>query len=412
MRKRQRLVIVFILFVALCCGAGGFGAWSVVANVFQSAGPPGSPTVNFVIKDNENAAQIGDALQAQGLIRNSLAFKLWARYKNLDRQLQAGVYQLKASMTIPDIVDRLLTASPDEFLVAVPDGLRIWQIAKRFSAKTELIKFKPDEFIQIAQTGSYTDASGKTVSLASQYWFLNHQQQAGSPTKFALEGFLFPDSYFVAPDTAAADVIKLMLNDLGERLCPGPSGQPDVYLNNEQACVAHGALDPGTNKSIFDLINSNYGTTDSKDMADKLFHVLTLASIVQREAFAASDFQGIAAVYYKRYRVSTGEYTGQHDVGNKLQSDPTVSYAIGTADNPWPELQDAGANYTDAGPYSTYLTDGLPPGPICSPSLRAVLATMNPPNTPYFYFYGTKDGKILYAQTYAEQLQNIKNNGG
>ncbi|HEU5200619.1 MAG TPA: endolytic transglycosylase MltG, partial [Ktedonobacterales bacterium] len=167
-----------------------------------------------------------------------------------------------------------------------------------------------------------------------------------------------------------------------------------------------------THKSIFDLINSNYGNLDSKTIADKLFHVLTLASIVQREAYAPADFQGIAAVYYKRYRVSTGEYTGDHDVGNSLGSDPTVSYAIGTPDNPWPELTDAGANYTDAGPYNTYLTQGLPPGPICSPSPLATQASSNPPNTPYFYFYGTKDGKIIYAVTYEEQQQNIQKYGG
>lgn len=413
MRKRQRLVIVFILFVTLVCGGLGFGVWTVGVNIFQSAGPPGSPTVQFVIKDGETTAQIGDDLQAQGLIRNSLAFRLWARYKGLDRRLQAGAYPVSASKTIPDIVDIFLSASPSEFWVRVPDGLRVWQIAARFAKTTELIKFKSDEFVQIAQTGSYTDpATGKTISLASQYWFLNHDQQDNTAPNFALEGYLFPDSYLVPLDATAVDAIKLMLTDFGEKLCPGPDNKPDAYLNDEQGCMAHPAVDQATHKSIFDLINANYGSLDSKTIADKLFHVLTIASIVQREAYAAADFQGIAAVYYKRYRVSTGEYTGPHDVGNSLQSDPTVSYAIGTADNPWPQLNDAGVNYTDAGPYNTYLTQGLPPGPICSPSLQAVQATINPPTTPYFYFYGTKDGKIVYAQTYQEQQQNIAKYGG
>lgn len=70
----------------------------------------------------------------------------------------------------------------------VPDGLRVWQIAKRFATTTELIKLKSDEFVQIAQTGNYTDAAtGKTVSLASQYWFLNHDLQDNTAPKFALE---------------------------------------------------------------------------------------------------------------------------------------------------------------------------------------------------------------------------------
>lgn len=416
MRKRQRLIIGCLLFVMLACGGLGFGAWTVGVNLFQSAGPPGAPDKNFVIRDGESTAQIGDDLQAQGLIRSSLAFRLWARYKGLDRRLQAGAYPVSASKTIPDIVDIFLSASPSEFWVTVPDGLRVWQIAKRFATTTELIQFKSDAFIQIAQTGNYTDpATGKTVSLASQYWFLNHDQQDNTAPNFALEGYLFPDSYLVPLNATAVDAIKLMLTDFGERLCPGPDNKPDAYLNDEQGCAAHAAVDPTTHKSIFDLINSNYGNLDSQTISDKLFHVLTLASIVQREAYAAADFQGIAAVYYKRYRVSTGEYTGEHDVGDSLGSDPTVSYAIGTPDNPWPELTDAGANYTDAGPYNTYLTQGLPPGPICSPSLLSVQATSNPPNTPYFYFYGyTKDGKsyIVYAQTYPEQLANEKKYGG
>jgi UPF0755 protein len=413
MRKRQRLVIVTLLFVTLACGALGFGVWTVGVNIFQSAGPPDSPTINFVITGGENTAQIGDALQAQGLIRNSLAFRLWARYKGLDRRLQAGAYPVSASMTIPDIVDTFLSASPSEFWVTIPDGLRVWQIASKFAKTTELIKFKSDEFVQIAQTGNYTDpTTGKTVALASQYWFLNHDQQDNTAPNFALEGYLFPDTYLVPLDASAADTIKLMLNDFGEKLCRGPDNKPDAYLNDEQGCLAHPTIDAATHKSIFDLMNGNFGNLDSKSIADKLFHVLTIASIVQREAYAPADFQGIAAVYYKRYRVSTGEYTGPHDVGNSLQSDPTVSYAIGTPDNPWPELNDAGVNYTDAGPYNTYLTQGLPPGPICSPSLLATQATINPPNTPYFYFYGTKDGKIIYAQTYEEQQQNIQKYGG
>src|SRR5215472_12625565 len=122
MRKRQRLVVVFVLFVALFCGTLGFCAWTVGVDVFQSAGPPNSPTVKFVITDNETTATIADDLQAQGLIRSALAFKLWARYKNLDRYLQAGVYQVSASMTIAKMIDLFLTATPIEFPVTIPEG--------------------------------------------------------------------------------------------------------------------------------------------------------------------------------------------------------------------------------------------------------------------------------------------------
>lgn len=411
MRKRQRLVIVFILFVTLVCGGLGFGVWTVGVNIFQSAGPPGSPTVQFVIKDGETTAQIGDELQAQGLIRNSLAFRLWARYKGLDRRLQAGAYPVKASMTIPDIVDIFLSASPSEFWVRVPEGERIWQIAQHFATTQQLIKFKSAEFIQIAQTGNYTDATGKTVSLASQYWFLNHNQQGGSAPTFALEGYLFPDSYLVPLDASAADTIKLMLNEFGEKLCPGPKGKPDAYLNDEQGCTAHGVvIDTTNNQTIFDLLKKHYSDADGKSLADKLYHALTLASIVEREARTHDDRMGIASVYYNRYLVSKGEKNTQEGGLDHLQADPTLQYALGKPDKPWPQLEQGGNTY-QLGPYDTYQNPGLPPSPICSPSLDAFDQAVNPANTNYFYFIAGKDGATHYAENYQQQQENINKYG-
>ncbi len=412
MKKSRRLVLVLALLLLTCGLVGGYSAWTIGMNYIEPLGPAGSPQIKFVIQPGETTAQIGDALVAQKIISNALAFRLWARYKGLDHDLQAGAYELSASMTIPQIVQTLQFSSPIEHWATVIDGDRIWQIASVFAKNTELQDFNSADFVKIAQTGVYTNASGKSVSLSSEYWFLNHDQQDGTAPDFALEGYLFPDSFLVDQDTTAADVIHLMLNDLGEHLCPGPTNQPGAYLNNEQACEAHAAQDPTTHQSIFALLKKNYSDADGASMADKLFHALTLASIVEREALTPADDQGIAAVYYKRYLVSKGELQvgpGQAGVQN-FQSDPTVEYSLGTASNPWPQLQDAGTNY-NSGPYNTYHTTGLPPGPICSPSWEALSATINPPNTPYFFFFGDKNGIIRYAQTYQEQLDNYQKYG-
>jgi UPF0755 protein len=412
MRKKQRLALALALVLMACGLAGGYSAWTIGLNLVQPAGPPGSPQIKVIIQKGETTAQIGDDLVAKHLISNALAFRLWARYKGLDHHLQAGAYELSASMTIPEIVNTLQFSSPIEFWVTIIDHERIWEIVKDFANQQQLQRFSSDDFIKIAKTGTYTDTSGKTVSLASEYWFLNHGKQAGTAPDFALEGYLFPDSFLVESDTTAADIIHLMLNDFGEHLCPGPDNQPDAYLNNEAQCVAHAAQDPATHQSIFDLLKKNYSDADGKDLADKFFHALTIASIVEREALSASDDQGIAAVYYKRYLVSKGELQpkpGQEGV-EKFQSDPTVSYSLGTPDNAWPPVKNAGGSY-DSGPYNTYHTVGLPPGPICSPAWVAILAAINPPKTPYFFFFGDKAGKIIYSQTYQEQLQNIQKYG-
>jgi UPF0755 protein len=203
-----------------------------------------------------------------------------------------------------------------------------------------------------------------------------------------------------------------MLNAFGEQLCPGPSNHPDIYLASEQQCEAHGAIIDQTNhKTIFDLLQKNYGNTDSMNMADKLYHALTIASIVEREARTHDDRQGIAAVYYKRYRVSTGELTQTPDPGlSLLQADPTLQYWLGTVSNPWPQLEKGGNQY-DNNPYDTYMNEGLPPSPICAPGLDALIQAINPPDTPYFYFITGKDGMTHYARTLQEQEENINKYG-
>ena len=410
MRKKQRLAFALVLVLMICGLTGGFSMWTAGMNIVQPFGPPGSPLVRFIIQQGETTAQIGDDLVAQKIISNALAFRLWARYKGLDHNLQAGAYELSASMTIPEIVDKLQTSSPIEKWVTIAEGERIWQIASHFAAQADLQKFNSADFVKIAQTGTYTDASGKTVSLASHYWFLNHDKQAGTAAKFALEGYLFPDTYLVPEEYTAVDVIQMMLNDFGAQLCPGPSNQPDAYLSNEQQCEAHAQVDPATQKSIFDLLKQHYSNADGASMADKLYHALTLASIVEREARTHADRQGIASVYYNRYLVRKGERQTSEGGVNHLQADPTLQYALGTPDQPWPQLQQGGSTY-QLGAYDTYQNPGLPPGPICSPGADALMQTINPESTTYLYFITGKDGATHYASTYAEQQQNINKYG-
>ncbi|HEY7349612.1 MAG TPA: endolytic transglycosylase MltG [Ktedonobacterales bacterium] len=421
-KRRQRLIVIVLLLMLACGGACGFGVWTIAVNLLQSAGPPDSPTVTFIIREGETTAQIADELQAKGLIRNALAFRLWARYRGLDQRLQAGSYQLSAAMTIQEIVTILLSASPDAIWVTIPEGYRIIQIAQRLATTEELVNFKSDEFIQIAQTGSYTDDKGKRVSLAAQYWFLKHSPQGETgraPNSIkctatcdgVLEGFLFPSTYLVTLDAHASDVIKQMLNLFGEQICPGPTNQPDTYLADEQQCQAHGAIfDTANQQTIFDLLQKDYGNTDSKNMADKLYHALTLGSIVERESRTHADRQGIASVYYKRYRISTGELTPPEAGLSLLQADPTLQYWLGTTDTPWPQLQQGGSQYP-TNPYDTYKIEGLTPGPICSPGLDAFTQAIHPPDTTYYYFITGSDGKTHYASNYQEQQQNINQFG-
>src|SRR6266581_4491379 len=147
MKKRgQRGAIVAVLLLGLLIFAGVYFAWTTVTDIFQPVNTDQGKTVAIVVQNGDTALQIADELQAKGLIRNALAFRVWARVKGLDTHLQAGIYKkINTSMTIDKIIDELLNAQPDAIRVIIPEGWRIEQIAKRF-ANSDLVKFKQQDF--------------------------------------------------------------------------------------------------------------------------------------------------------------------------------------------------------------------------------------------------------------------------
>jgi UPF0755 protein len=126
-----------------------------------------------------------------------------------------------------------------------------------------------------------------------------------------------------------------------------------------------------------------------------LHQVITIASIIEREAANPDERTTIASVYYNRIAR-----------GMPLQADPTVQFQVGTADNWWPELTTA--HLQERGRYNTYLNPNLPPGPICNPSLASIVAALQPAQTNYLFFVATGDGSHAFAQTYEEHQANIE----
>src|SRR5947209_9565429 len=152
MRGRSaRAAIIAVLLLGVLVFGGVYYAWNTATDIFQPVSPPGEGrTIPVEIKPGETTAQIADDLQARGLIRNALAFRLWARIKGLDSQLQAGGYDhLNTSMTISEIIDQLQTASPDVIYVSISKGYRIEPIARLF-AGAGLVKFNEQDFLKYA----------------------------------------------------------------------------------------------------------------------------------------------------------------------------------------------------------------------------------------------------------------------
>ncbi len=146
-RSRGRIAIVAVFLLGLLIFGGVYFAWTTVTDIFQPVTTGQGKTIALVIQSGESTLQIADDLQAKGLIRNALAFRVWARIKGLDTHLQAGAYNLDTSMTIDAIIGQLLNAQPDYLVVAIPEGWRIEQMAQRLGA-AGLPRFNVQDFLK------------------------------------------------------------------------------------------------------------------------------------------------------------------------------------------------------------------------------------------------------------------------
>src|SRR5579872_6004322 len=187
--RGSRLAILSVLLVGLIIFGTVYFVWNTAFDIFQPASNPPGTTIPVRIYPGESAATIASDLQSKGLIRNSLAFRIWARIKGLDTQLQAGAYNLSPSMTIDQIIAQLLHGQPDAIPVTILEGWRIEQIANKFAhndaAFPPLTKFNEKDFL------NYTLHPNQFPDYA-KYPFLQT-----IPAGHSMEGLLFPDTYLI-----------------------------------------------------------------------------------------------------------------------------------------------------------------------------------------------------------------------
>jgi UPF0755 protein len=278
-------------------------------------------------------------------------------YHGLDVSLEAGTYSLRPNMTMHEIADALQHGGADTVTITVPEGWRVEQTAWLLEQQGLM---RGDDFLAHARTAQH-----------------DYGWQAEWPSDASLEGFLFPDTYELPAESTPANLLDLMLATFDARV----------------ALEIEGRL---AGRMIFDLELGDY-----RPMT--VYDVVTLASIVEREAVIDEERPIIASVYYNRLDPAHVEETAL-----RLSSDPTVQYAKGydaQTDNWWNPML-PGEGQTIESPYNTFRVQGLPPGPICSPGLASILAVLNPADTDYLYFHAIGDGSHVFASTLDEHLQN------
>ncbi len=320
--------------------------------------PEGDPVPKpFTIGIGEPALYIAYRLERAGLVTNAELFNLYLRVHHLDRHLEAGNFMLTETMTIPELAEALQAPSYEEVVVTLFEGMRTEEFA-------ELLE---EHFVIEATAFLEAVRHPQTLTIFDDYDFL-----ADLPASATLEGYLFPDTYrFPVASDEPEEIIAKLLDNFDRKL-------GDSRLEGSRTGLSRHEL-------------------------------VTLASIVEREAQVPVERPLIASVYLNRL---TGDCTAE--TGRPfLESDPTVQYPLGNAEEGWwRPIQIADYNRVNS-PYNTFLYPGLPPGPISNPGLSALEAAYAPAQSVYCYFHTSDtEGRHAFARTYEEHQQNMRRYGG
>ncbi|MDP4095229.1 endolytic transglycosylase MltG [Paenibacillus sp. P96] len=304
-------------------------------------------TVAFTVEQGMGSSQIADLLEKKGLIRNSTVFKAYLKFTEQGRGFQAGNYEAQPGATFKELIAKLSSGD------VVPE---------------EMIRFTVPEGYTVLQIADRLQQEGivdkdEFLKLANDPVQFNMPLLEYTPEdkslRYKLEGYLFPETYELPKDSTVKDIMTAMLEQTQKEL----DSIPDLQQKLEER-------------------------------QETVHELLTVASLVEREVVVDQERPIVAGIIYNRL-----------EKGQKLEIDATVQYML--------DKQKERLLFKDLrvdSPYNTYTNEGLPAGPIASPSLGSIQAVLEPAETDYFFYVTKKDGsrEHLFAKTYQEHLNNIE----
>lgn len=311
--------------VALClCLLMGAG---VVWYVLNGPAPSTSETTRaVVIRPQTGAFDIARILKEAHVIRSRVAFLTVAVARGTQRRLLAGEYEFAPGLNLIEVVRRLEQGKGLVHQVTIPEGFAARQIAELLHEKGLVDQ---DRFMTLV----------RDRRLLAQY----------SVDGQSLEGYLFPDTYRLVKGLGEEAIIERMVQRFAEMFGPAERAR-------------------------------------AIELKMSVVEVVTIASLIEREAMAEEERPLISAVFHNRLRL-----------GMPLQSDPTVLYSLARFSGKLSK-----ANLQAPSPYNTYLHRGLPPGPIASPGRASVRAALYPASSRYLYFVSKNDGTHAFSNTLQE----------
>ncbi|BEU87790.1 endolytic transglycosylase MltG [Selenomonas sp. TAMA-11512] len=327
--KWQWWVGILLLLLLLC--SLPFVVLSMAGTTTRvNAGTP----IYFEVHPGMTANEIAASLEDKGIIESRFKFWWVVKLNDASEQFKVGTYAFSAGMEPKEVIRELMQGETVTIQFVIPEGFTVDDIAKRLDAQGIV---KQEDFLREAKSYrpfDYVDPP--------------------SNVRYDAEGFLFPDTYIIGGDTGVKEILDIMSKDFDQRLTLE---------------MRHRAKEK--NLSIYELI--------------------TLASLVEKEARYDEDRPIIAQVFLKRL-----------EIGMPLQSDATLQYLM---DAPKEDVLISDTKIDS--PYNTYQNAGLPPGPVANPGLDSIEAVLEPSDTEYLYFVADRDGHNYYSYTYSEHLATV-----
>ena len=358
--KAKGCLLTFLVFLVLVAVGGYFG-YGYVQESLKPVDASSKDYVTVQIPEGSNVQEIGSTLEKSGLVKHGLIFSLYAKYYS-HANLKSGYYNLKKSMSTDELIQELQkggTPEPQEPVLAsltIPEGYTLEQIAQTVGQLQGEFK---EPLTSEAFLAKVQDETFISQLVAKYPNLLGSLPTKDSGVRYRLEGYLFPATYTIKNSTTVESLIDEMVAAMDKALSP------------------------------------HYTTIKDKGLT--VNELLSIASLVEKEGAKTEDRKTIAGVFYNRL-----------NLGMPLQSNIAILYAEGKLGQKISLADDAAIDTNIDSPYNVYTHLGLMPGPVDSPSLDAIEASVNQTKSDYLYFVANvEDGKVYFAATKEEHDQNV-----
>lgn len=301
-------------------------------NAWLSSPLPMDERVTLRIERGMTGRDVASELRDKGIISSEQAFRWALWFKGAERDIRGGSIRLSPPLSLNELIDQLRQKRPPLVRIQIQEGRPSWRIFRKLSRK---LKISVDAFRNLFRKESFIRKLGLETN--------------------SLEGYLFPDTYYISMDAGPRAVLRQIVGRFHE------------------------------------IKRKNGLESKARQRDISLHEAVILASIIEREARIERERSLVSAVYHNRL-----------EKGIPLQADPTLLYPHRNFDAPITHSM-----LNNANPYNTYERAGLPPGPIANPGEGSLRASVEPADVPYLFFVSRGDGSHVFSETLEEHQRAV-----